>query len=69
MVSKLDGTDQYIRRQNLEFADVLVTENEDFADIIVNLNNLAEANVKKVIFHLRSVYHQNVTLKFQLHQQ
>ena len=35
MASKLDGTDQCIRRQNLEFAGVPVTENEDVADIVV----------------------------------
>ena len=67
MVSKQDGTDQYIRKQNLEFAGVPVTENEDDADIVIKLSNLAGANVKKVIFQLRTVYHQNVTLTFQLH--
>ena len=44
---KLDGTDQYIRRQNLQFVGVPVTENEDIADIVVKLCNLAGANVKK----------------------
>ena len=47
MAYKLDGTDQYIRRQNLEFVGVFVTENEDIADIVVKLSNLAGANVKK----------------------
>ena len=44
--SKLDGIDQYSRRQNLEFEGVPVSENENVVDVVVKIGKLVGANVK-----------------------
>ena len=43
---KLDGIDQYSRRQNLEFAGVPVSENENVVDVVVKIGKLVGVNVK-----------------------
>ena len=45
--SKLDGLDQYGRRQNLEFEGVLVTEGKDVVYLVVRIGNLVGAKVKR----------------------
>ena len=45
--SKLDGLDQYGRRQNLEFEGVLVTEGKDVVNLVVRIGNLVGAKVKR----------------------
>ena len=45
--SKLDGLDQYGRRQSLEFEGIPVTENEDVVDLAVKIGNLVGAKVKR----------------------
>ena len=57
--SKLDGLDQYGRRQNLEFEGVPVTEGEDVVDLVVRIGNLVGAKVKKL--------HDKVTLLGSFH--
>ena len=44
--SKLDGIDQYSRRQNLEFEGVSVSENENVVHVVVKIGKLVGANVK-----------------------
>ena len=45
--SKLDGLDQYGRRQNLEFEGVPVTEGEGVVDLVVRIGNLVGAKIKR----------------------
>ena len=45
--SKLDGLDQYGRRQNLEFEGVSLTEDEDVVDLVVRIGKLVGAKVKR----------------------
>ena len=45
--SKLDGLDQYGRRQNLEFEGVPFTEVEDVVDLVERIGNLVGAKVKR----------------------
>ena len=47
VASKLEGLDQYGRRQNLEFEGVPVTEGEDMVDLVVRIDNLVGAKVKR----------------------
>ena len=45
--SKLDGLDQYGRRQNLRFEGVLLTEDEDVVDLVVRIGKLVGAKLKR----------------------
>ena len=45
--SKLDGLDQYGRRQNLEFEGVPFTEGKDVVDLVVRIGNLVGTKVKR----------------------
>ena len=44
---KLDGIDQYSRRQNLEFQGIPLTENEDAIELVTKISNLVGVDVKK----------------------
>ena len=44
---KLDGIDQYSRRQNLEFQGISLTENEDAIELVTKISNLVGVDVKK----------------------
>ena len=67
--SKLDGIDQYSRRQNLEFEGVPVSENENVVDVVVKLENLSEPTLNPATFLLPTVSLRKDILKFLSHLQ
>ena len=44
---KLDGIDQYSRRQNLEFHGVPQTNNENVVDIVVKIGKVLGVNINQ----------------------